>query len=1599
MQFQSILLAAVNYKDMFRALQKIVMTSTGLSPNAKRNFQDEVETEINWAKQTLKKQDRIVWYLRWFRLWYTQEWDSLQTNSNYSEQPDETFAKQVKALAGRYEKEMARYGNSQFNIKNARGLRQELTHLLSIDYVKLQSVVFNEQLPEALIAQLYKLEEEYNTQEKGLIKPQQEDQELIKFPNGWAWWLLPRASCSDEAKAMGHCGNSPQSGNANLQILSLREPKQSPNGTAKWEPHLTFIYNKNGYLGEMKGKGNQKPAPQYHPYIVKLLEDPMIKGLVGGGYLAKNNFGMKDLSQELYEELAKKRPDLAPGANTPADKKRIIAILGLAVDAWDEPTNSFAVEKWETGVAFLGSEGGQYVQQMASFVRDEDEPDAPSVSDLMDLVDDYEGRSWNTSQSNSKYMTNLGWAMKYYYPKEIDRLFHEDDPDHHKFDPTSREDIEELLDYLNKDEREVDGDNFPNDSPVQELLYVWYSGKPNADNVKDNLDYYLDDAAEQGGGRVDGYDLTLEIEDLDSPVKLLLSHDDATALAELVSAGEVDVPDDWTKGLRLSNGDEEWDYDPDGIVSALDQYFSNRPERPVPQGQMRLFSSRFLAAPNYFDMFRAILAAVPKQWTAQQTNVVQRNVDWAKRVLKRQDRIIWFLRLLRLWIAESFYEILAEEGANPEALQKLEPIYQRIKQDMERRSGERIDYYNISNIDIFQQSLQHLMGLQIPSLQSYVFDYQNPRKLITDLEEIEREEEKKKRNTLTPRSDDRIILQFPDGWAWWLLPRAACSDEAKAMGHCGNSPANGNPDLQIMSLREPKEKGWEPHLTFIFNKRTGFLGEMKGKNNSKPTSKYHPYIIKLFEKYTPIRGLIGGGYAPERNFALSDLSKPEYESLVEARPDLAKTFNAEYVIAALGLADNAYDETEGTFVVGEWDDVIDFVHEFGHDSAICQYAQGEKEPPSPSVDELLDLLTNEDTDETDYLYNFGLALTYAFPTETRRLFGGNYLDYKFNAHDESDVRALLQSVKPDWKKPPVSTLAWIWGITQPYEEKARDVIREAFSQCIEDLPNWMRLDLPQRESVLEQKVKLKVKEAQAMEAATRVENGDADPNWGQYIRIHIDDDWESSESDGEYQSEKLDEEFGHAPERPAPEGQLKFKFPKKRKRKLKSSLLKEANHPTFPDFDEYLASYGGINLLISDMPTAESFYSDEIESDEAEVDEALENIAYHDLKGRYEQMVAVYKTWGFPLPVFREVVLNDIADLKTDGIGIFWANNIYQAREYNAYENLRRTQDDSVVLLKAFIMNPADVNWEETLLANLNPSRGEDEAEVQVFPGIKLNFVGFHVRSDGEAYRIDSEWHPHPVKTVTAARPRKEFVTLYHGTSPENVKSILKHGLQPPDSGIAMPTDFYYAAPTRVFLTRDYDLAVDYAEKRAKRPDEKDRKLLRETGFDSKGHSWNPEIAVVQIKLPRDTADKLRSDTTETRGVYLRGAIPPKYIEKIMVGKSSLFSDLSEKPPKALYPKQADDQNPLLQYPTALDLIEQEEQDDALYDSNPELAPASRLLTERLSDVRNLTVREEGRGARCDTTCYKCGSSARARACWDVGGVWVDCPLCGLLDA
>lgn len=132
--------------------------------------------------------------------------------------------------------------------------------------------------------------------------------------------------------------------------------------------------------------------------------------------------------------------------------------------------------------------------------------------------------------------------------------------------------------------------------------------------------------------------------------------------------------------------------------------------------------------------------------------------------------------------------------------------------------------------------------------------------------------------------DVDVLVDFGDGFYWVDLKVTSCELEGNAMGHCGNTAENQDYHT-VISLRKQISKGhFKPFLTFILDTKTGYLGETKGRANSKPAERYHKYIVELL-KLPMIKGFEAGGYAPEENFHFDDLSQEMKDQVLNHKDD------------------------------------------------------------------------------------------------------------------------------------------------------------------------------------------------------------------------------------------------------------------------------------------------------------------------------------------------------------------------------------------------------------------------------------------------------------------------------------------------------------------------------------------------------------------------------------------------------------------------------------------------------------------------------------------------------------------------------------------
>lgn len=263
--------------------------------------QETITREIDWARETLQREDRIIWYLRYLQI------AILEKATEDDPKFEEAVEKKVRQLA-------QKSGQSPGTVKASLSMfidgsvKQMLVHALSMPIAGIKQYVFGWQPAQEVYDDFQQLEKDWKDDQNRTVPVDDSHDVVIDFGDGYAWYNLDTAYCPDEARAMGHCGNSPRSGSDD-RIISLRR-KQQVGDEVVLTPVLTFILDSNGLLGEMKGRGNDKPAERYHKYIVPLLRHDSIEGIKGGGYMAQNNFAVNDLDEETRDELIAENPAL-----------------------------------------------------------------------------------------------------------------------------------------------------------------------------------------------------------------------------------------------------------------------------------------------------------------------------------------------------------------------------------------------------------------------------------------------------------------------------------------------------------------------------------------------------------------------------------------------------------------------------------------------------------------------------------------------------------------------------------------------------------------------------------------------------------------------------------------------------------------------------------------------------------------------------------------------------------------------------------------------------------------------------------------------------------------------------------------------------------------------------------------------------------------------------------------------------------------------------------------------------------------------------------------------------------------------------------------
>ena len=268
---------------------------------------------------------------------------------------------------------------------------------------------------------------------------------------------------------------------------------------------------------------------------------------------------------------------------------------------------------------------------------------------------------------------------------------------------------------------------------------------------------------------------------------------------------------------------------------------------------------------HYIDLITeaqhdALVDAIIRQFPDQEKEI-QDHATWASQVLKKADRINWYLGKLRAYLSNQL---------TPEVL------------------GD----YQFTTMEQLQHDLAHFYGYRDAAnnvaapIDAYQYQRQPIGKLISDLQQLEQKwlAKQNEERGVDPQPGDYVLFEFPGGVKWWWINRAYCPEEGRSGKHCGNVTGQIKTDQQILSLRNARN---QVILTFI-REPDGTLGEMKAKGNQKPQEQYHPHIMKLllWDGIVGISHDVSTQYKPERNFNIFDLNEEYLNDLDQHKSKL-----------------------------------------------------------------------------------------------------------------------------------------------------------------------------------------------------------------------------------------------------------------------------------------------------------------------------------------------------------------------------------------------------------------------------------------------------------------------------------------------------------------------------------------------------------------------------------------------------------------------------------------------------------------------------------------------------------------------------------------
>lgn len=244
--------------------------------------------------------------------------------------------------------------------------------------------------------------------------------------------------------------------------------------------------------------------------------------------------------------------------------------------------------------------------------------------------------------------------------------------------------------------------------------------------------------------------------------------------------------------------------------------------------------------------------------------------------------ILWYAKILNDDIKNKLKKSLNNLFGKPDRIDDF-----NIAKTMLDYLNFKIDTLGESSLDVLKYIIGDLyedISSKMSNINDYIFSSLRDDKINlinTTVDEMnvkanEWHKELKSSEGLIKKETNKIIIDYGNFY-WVDLESNYCEEEGRLMGHCGRTIAD-----TMLSLRERKKYGIEPHVTIAIDGNINNYTEIyqiKGKENKKPVSKYHKYIVDFLIKNDGV--FIGNEeYDRHQDFSISDLDYNTYKNEV-----------------------------------------------------------------------------------------------------------------------------------------------------------------------------------------------------------------------------------------------------------------------------------------------------------------------------------------------------------------------------------------------------------------------------------------------------------------------------------------------------------------------------------------------------------------------------------------------------------------------------------------------------------------------------------------------------------------------------------------------